>query len=286
MIPSDPTARFLPTLQRARAAELPLPPGEPRAQERWAALFVIATILRRKTWTEERLEHPSRIAHIGRGAPAVPEGFAPGSWITIEGEPRPGIRCPDCMASPGWRNCRICHGTRTIESGSHTLQCSCGVGRVACPMCLANATVSSVVFRYFEDQPRSMRELVMPSHLRCYAGLFRLEASMEGAACFGLEPPEELRCHDLSGRKGGSAYRGGERITRPTFHGHDYGDAIDGSLAAMKALAGGGSVVRYEVRAYAWPLLRLTYENSKDPAQPREFAVYPDRTGKLCLFGE
>lgn len=283
MIPSDPAARFLPTLERARAQQLPLPPGEPVAQERWSALVVIASIMRRTTWTEVVTQHPDHVAHVGRGTPAPPTTFTPARWIAVQGMTAL-FACLTCGQSPGLRTCRVCYGVGRI--GSNGPRCSCAAGAVPCTTCRGHRQVARIALRYFDDSPKIMRELFLPSHLPCHAPLFRLESAMEENVHLGLEPPEELRCHDLTGRKGGSAYRGGERIERPTFHGHDFGDTIERALASMKAIGVGSQVVHHEVRAYAWPLLRLTYANEKDPAQPREVAVYPDRNGGLCLFGE
>lgn len=285
MTPSDPTARFLPTLERARAAQLPLPPGEPLEQERWSALFLLAAIMQRTTWTEVVTQHPDGVAHLGRGTPDPPANFTGARWVAVESM-SPLFACQACSLTPGLRLCRVCRGSGEVLANGVQARCSCKGGQVACPTCSGHRLTARVVLRYFDDSPKLLREFLLPSHLPCHAPLFHLESTMEEVVNLALPPPEDLRCQDLTGRSAGSAYRGGERIVRPTFHGHDFGDTIDRSLETLKAFGGGAQVVRHEVRAYAWPLLQLRYPNEKNPAEPRQFAVFPDREGALQLFGE
>ena len=61
---------------------------------------------------------------------------------------------------------------------------------------------------------------------------------------------------------------------------------IERALESLKALGGGMQVLHHDVRAYAWPLLRLSYPNPKQPARPRDVALYVDRTGTMRAFGE
>jgi hypothetical protein len=287
---TDPATRFLPTLEQARAKGLPLPAGEPFEQEKWAALFVIATVLRRRSWREEMASHPDNVAALGRGMPPAPEAFVGGTYATLEsiGEPTP---CLACSLTPGRRKCRVCNGLNFVQlvGSDKPVRCSCTMGYVPCPTCRGQATTNRVVLRYYEDTPATMRELYLPSHLPCYAPLFHLESAMEEGANMSAEPPEELRCHDLTGQVGGSAYRGGSRTVRPTFHGHDFGDTIDRAREQLRALRGGFHVARYEVRAYAWPLLRLRYAperpSAKEIARPREVALFFNRFGDLKVFG-
>ncbi len=282
--PLDAPNPFVPSLERARAAGLPLPPGEPTAQERWSALVVLATILRRRSWKDEIYQHPSNVAHLPRGTPPEPKGFAAATHVVVEDIAASG-GCPDCAATPGLRDCRVCKGTGAVLAGGATARCSCGgSGKIPCPTCKRIGTISRIALRYYEDEPRWMRELYLPSHLPCHAPLFHLEAAMEQCADLSLDPPEELRCHDLTGRTAGTTYRGGERVVRPTFHGHDFGDTIDRALEAIRALGAGGKTLGYDIRAYAWPLLRLQYPGPKAGAGPLEIVLYLDRDRGMRIY--
>ncbi len=286
----DSTTRLSPTLEHARAKNLPLPAGEPLEQEKWAGLFVIATVLRRRSWREQIASHPDNVAALGHGMPVTPEAFVGGTYATLESMGDP-MACLSCSLSPGRRKCRVCSGVNFVQTapGSPPVRCSCTMGYVPCPTCRGQGTTNSVVLRYYEDTLATMREFYLPSHLPCYAPLFGLESAMEGSVNLGVDPPEELRMHDLTGQVGGSAYRGGTKTVRPTFNGHDFGDTIDRAVEQLRALRGGFHVARYEVRAYAWPLLRLRYAperpSAKEIARPREVALYFDRFGEMRVFG-
>lgn len=279
----DSTSRFVPTLDFARRAGVSLPPGEPFEQEKWAGLFVIAVVMRRRTWKDEIWAQPAAVAGLPRGAPPAPESFAGNTAATVEsiGETLP---CMACSLTPGKRRCRVCNGQGTLLSRGVPVACTCDKGYVQCPSCLGQTSTSRITLRYYEDTPASLRELWIPSHLPCYAPLFGLESAMEKAIDLTLPPPEELRCHDLTGRVGGSAYRGGERQVRPHFFGHDFGDTIDRALEQLKKLGGGYHVARYDIRAYAWPLLRLRWRNPANEAVPKEIALFFDRAGALQVF--
>ncbi len=281
----DSKSRFIPTLERARSGGLSLPDGEPFEQERWAGLLVIAGVLRRRTWKEDIWAHPDSVAQLGSGPPKSPEGFVAQSLATVEsiGEAAP---CIACSLSPGKRRCRVCNGTNFVRPRGQRehVRCSCTLGYVPCPTCTGKTLTHRITLRFYEDTPAGMRELWIPSHLPMYAPLFGLEGAMEAAIDVHLAPPEELRCHDLTGRAGGSAYRGGSRVVRPTFEGHDFGDTIDRALESLKALGGGFAVSRYEILAYAWPILRLRYKNPKDSAAPFEVALFCDRLGEVRMF--
>lgn len=281
----DAAGRFVPTIERARKEGVELPDGEPFESERWAALFVLAAVVRRRSWKDRVYYHPRAAEQLGRGEPAAPSGFADATHMTV-GSIQGTLPCPACVMTPGLRKCRVCAGSGTIYALAvrGPVACSCSKGYVACPTCLGEKTTALVDVRYHQDTVAIMREFWLPSHLPCYAPLFGLERAMEEAAQVELAPPEELRCHDLSGRTAGTAYRGGEKTVRPSFRGHDFGDTIDRALTALKALGGGYKVVLHDTRAYAWPVLRLRYANPREPERPVEVALYCDRDGGLRSF--
>lgn len=284
-IPEDTKSPFVPTLERARAQGLPIPPGDPVEQDRWAALITLTSLLRRTTWKEETHAAAASVDHLHRGTPPVPQGWESASWVTVE-DIRPFGACVPCSGS-GARPCRICQGTGTVKPPRSTrlIPCSCKGQPIVCPTCRGEAATSRILLRYYQDEPRHLRELTVPSHLPCYPPLFTLESAMESAIDLQNDPPEELRCHDLTGRAAGTAYRGGERQVRPTFLGHDFGDTIDRTLASFRGLAGGAHIVRYDVRAYAWPILRVRYPDPKDPGKAIDLALFVSRNGGMHVVG-
>lgn len=277
---------FVPTLERARSQGLPIPQGDPLEQDRWAALITFTTFLRRTSWKEEMHAAAATVAHLDRGTPPVPRGWERASWVTVE-DIRPFGPCGACVGAPGRRPCRVCKGAGSFKlTGAGTLvPCSCKGQKIVCPTCKGEGTTSRILLRYYQDDPRHLRELTIPSHLPCYPPLFTLESAMEQAIDLQADPPEELRCHDLTGRAAGTAYRGGEREVRPTFLGHDFGDTIERTLASFKGLAGGAQILRYDVRAYAWPILRVRYADPKDPNKPLDLALFVARGGGMHLVG-
>jgi hypothetical protein len=135
-----------------------------------------------------------------------------------------------------------------------------------------------VRLRYYSDTPAFLNEAYMPSHIAQNPSFFRLEKVMEDELSLLNAPPEELRCHDLTGEVVGTAYRGGQRTIRPQFHGHDFGDAIDRALAGLSAVGAGATVLRYQIRAYAWPFLRLRWPEHLD------LVTYISRKGATRVF--
>ena len=158
------------------------------------------------------------------------------------------------------------------------LLCSCNAGWIACPTCGGKRQIDHVRLRYYSDTPAFLNEAYMPTHIAQKPSLFRLETVMEEELNILRTPPEELRCYDLTGEVAGTAYRGGQKKIRPIFHGHDFGDAIEQGLAGLAAAGAGAQVARYQVRAYAWPFLRLRWLDHPD------LVAYIDRTGATRVF--
>lgn len=265
-------ASYFPALDAFQATHL-LPDGEPSSVERLVMLVVHAVLVRRTSWAEDVESAP---ASLGRGEPPPPEDLVLRHHVRIDAS-LGGGPCAACMANPGKRRCRVCGGAGTLFGGAH--RCSCDQGFITCPTCNGSAQASRVRLRYYTDTPAFLCEAYMPTHITALPSLFRLETCMEQDIRYQQAMPEELRCHDLSGRVAGSAYRGGERTVRPEFHGHDFGDTIDKALAGLSAIGASGSVVRYDIRAYAWPFLRLRWPMGED------LAVYVDRNGMMKVFG-
>ncbi|XXX72995.1 hypothetical protein WMF30_35635 [Sorangium sp. So ce134] len=272
--PSDPVARYLPTVARARDEGLALPPGAPAEERRVAALVVLASIVRREGWTEVVDLSPEAAEQLEPGDPPRPRSFEPRAHRRLAEDL--GFRpCPGCAGAPGRARCPLCGGEALRRA------CSCSAGYVRCPSCMGAGRVRRVRVRYLEDRPLEVRELYAPPEMTFVPALFTLEGALErrlGAA----DPPEPLRCHDLRPRARSTAYRGGgDRVVEPDFHGHGFAGTIERAVSGLAALAAGGRLVAQAVRAYAWPLLWLRY-GPDEPA--RDVVVYPDLTGALQAF--
>lgn len=273
-IAQDPAAPFLPTLARARKEGVPLPPEHPVEERRVSALVVLASIVRRRSFTDEITAPSSMIESIEKGEPPPPTQFIEQTVMRVI-DVLPGAPCKACRDTPGQRTCRICNGKGKLSSGR---KCSCDEGLVPCPNCDGGTLAGRMRVRYYSDEPAWLHEVYMPSELVHEPSLFKFESTFERVIAVSQEFPELLRVHDLSDREGGSAYRGGERKKQPDFRGYDFSDTIDKALAGLGALAAGMPVVLYSIRAYAWPILWLRYTLS----QP--VAIYAGRDGALKVF--
>jgi len=274
--PHDPAIPYLPTLERARAEGLALPPHKPAEERRVAALVVLAQVMRREAWDEETDLGPDALKQIERGDPPLPAAFEARSHRRLVDE-LGARRCTMCQEASGRARCRICNGAGTLGGRA----CSCEGGFVRCALCEGSGWMMRARLRYLQDQPLCMRELYAPPEMSFVSSLFTFEGTLErivGPA----DPPEALRCHDLRPRATATAYRGaGDRVVEPDFHGHRFAGTIDKAVSALAQLSAGGRVVAQAVRAYAWPLLWLRY----GPGAPApEAVVFPDPTGALHLF--
>lgn len=276
MDPLDPAAPFMPTLDRARAEGLDLPPGAPAEERRVAALVVLAALVRREGWEEETDLGPGAAAQLEAGDPPPPDAFEARSHRRIAEElgARP---CTMCVDASGRARCRICGGSGTVGWSA----CSCKGGFIRCPLCEGKGEMVRVRVRYLQDRPLWMRELYSPPEMSFVPALFSFEGALERAVG-PADPPEALRCLDLRPRQVSTAYRGGgDRGVEPDFHGHRFAGTIEKAIAALAAFSAGGRVIAQAVRAYAWPLLWLRY----GPGAPAgEVVVFPDPGGKLLAF--
>lgn len=272
---NDPAAPYLPTLVRAQAEGLALPDCRVAEERRVAALIVHATILRRKTWSEEKELPPSMIASLPDGEPQPPADLEPRTSVRLTSV-TPVATCAACAETPGRRRCRICGGTGALALSKKS--CSCDEGFVKCPSCDGEVVTNRVRLSYYVDEPAWMREAYLPSELLHEPSLFGLESRLEKTIELESEIAECLRCHDLSDSTQGTAYRGGSKRKAPDFKGYDFVDAVDKALAGLKALGAGMQVVRYAIRAYAWPILWLRYSGGPN------VAVFAGRYGSLVAF--
>lgn len=272
---SDSVIAYLPTLEKLRANTpfgRELPPYDPSESEPLAMLIVQAALVRRTSWTEEVTNAPG---YLQRGEPPPPVDDQARHHVRID-ERLGGGACLACMERPGFRKCRVCGGRGRIL-GDKWL-CSCTAGWITCPTCDGKKQIDHIRLRYYSDTPAYLNEAYMPTHIAQNPSFFHLEKVMEKELNMLRTPPEELRCHDLTGEVAGTAYRGGQKKIRPSFHGHDFGDSIEQGLAGLGAAGAGANVARYQVRAYAWPFLRLKWSDRS------EFVMYIDRSGGIRMF--
>jgi hypothetical protein len=240
--------------------------------ERLVMLVVQAALVRRTSWTEEVTNAPG---YLQRGEPPPPIDDEPRHHVRID-ERLGGVSCLACVERPGFRKCRVCGGRGRILSDNWL--CSCTAGWITCPTCGGKQQSDRVRLRYYSDMPAFLNEAYIPTHIAQNPGLFRLETVMEDELTILRAPPEDLRCHDLTGEVVGTAYRGGQKTVRPQFHGHDFGDTIERALEGLAAAGAGAQVARYQVRAYAWPFLRLRWLGHPN------YVTYIDRTGEARVF--
>lgn len=249
---SDPAAPYLPTLDRARAAGLTLQAGKPEEVRRLAALVVLGKILRRERWEEEAELGGDIYASLKSGDPPAPNTFVEQSFQRIA-EVLETHPCKGCFLKPGHSVCRICKGSGWLPPFWQS--CSCAGGYVQCTTCQGSLTSHRVRLRYLQDRAVEICSVYVPSMITHVPALFSFEGAFERQIDARSGPPEVLRCHDLSPRTRETAYRGGGKEVPPDFHGYDFGDTIDKALAGLAALGRRGTVILYEIRAYAWPLL-------------------------------
>ncbi|HZF54464.1 MAG TPA: hypothetical protein VE093_37715 [Polyangiaceae bacterium] len=271
----DPAAPFLPTFVRAQSEGLPLPEGRPAEERRLSALIVHATILRRRTWSEEKVLPPSMIPNIPQGGPPSAADLEPRTTVRLSGV-TPLAGCAACARTPGRRACRICGGTGMLAYSQRP--CTCEGGTIKCPSCDGGTITNRVRLSYYVDEPAWMREAYLPSELLHEPSLFGLESNLERTIGLNGEIVECLRCHDLSDTTQGTAYRGGAKKKAPDFKGYDFADAVEKALGGLKALGAGMQVVHYAIQAYAWPVLWLRYSGGPS------VAVFAGRDGSLVAF--
>lgn len=272
----DLPAAWLPTLDRARASGLALPPGDPAEERRVAALVVRADMIRREAWEEEVQLGTEAADRIERTEPEPAYALEAQSYLRL-GAQLGEERCSMCPDKPGRSRCRVCKGVGTIDMWN--TKCSCKKGYVRCPQCEGSGTALRVRLRYLQDTPLFLREIYVPPEMGFVPALFSFEGTLE-KIIGAVDPPEALRCHDLRPREvSTSAYRGGGKIVEPDFHGHRFAGTIEKAVEALRATGAKGRIVAQAVRAYAWPLLWLRYRMPE-----REAVVFADPGGALQVF--
>lgn len=269
----DAVAPFIPEFSAARAAgleaerQLGLLPiktdllaAPPDREDRLAVVIVDAQVLRRDT-ADKKLQLPeSRIETLPKHPP-------PAQWpverrvMHVVGQDTWLSDCETCEFERGKQECRTCstQGYVLIASGDTTLRDECpgcaGKGWVDCTTCGGEGHARWVQLVETTDAIHRLRYAYVPSMTDALD--LAVGAHFENLT---FELPDVLRIQ-LDPREQRSAYRGSTGQVKEAFQGHLYGDALDRARGGLAGLRHGGEVIHEEVRAYAWPLLWLSYDS-------------------------
>lgn len=286
----DPALRFVPTIERARASLFDVGPvgTSPELlqhsveERRFAAILIVARVLRREAWEEPIEMSERRAATMGTEIPEVPASYVEQSAIL---RVSPALELRDCsmcdVRKPGFTACATCGGSgRDSLEGAPCPGCG-GERFIVCSVCEGAKRTVRIRVRHVSDRDVSLRDLFLPKAIAFARGMFGFESTLSGAiAAEATPPPEELR-FDLFATETSSAYRGVQRRVDPTFRGFAFEDALERARTALRGMAGKGTVVRYEFAAYAFPLLWL---REKSSASARAVVIFTRRDGEVCRF--
>ncbi|MBW2453893.1 MAG: hypothetical protein JRI68_05265 [Deltaproteobacteria bacterium] len=245
--------KLMPSIAAAKHAGV-LPPHEDPAEVRpLCALVVLARVLERKQWREEKMIRWQWAKRMARGAPPIPD--------------RPTSRV-----------------VTRLEDTYETIPCvKCHIKRkrvktpVTCTGCYVRARILHTA-----DTTTAMFETYLPKQITARSAMFGFESMLERRITPSHKlPPDVLECHDLKPRSSGGAYRAARTKKRPEFHGHDFGSTIQLATKALEKFFLGKEVTRHDVRAWAWPFLWLRYGS---PGESVERALFVDPQGKLDVF--
>jgi hypothetical protein len=148
------------------------------------------------------------------------------------------------------------------------------------PLAQGDGWVRCRVDHYCDKHVR-LHETWIPRELKAVRSLPHLETALE-ALIMPADAPEALRCLDLTPRSHGGAYRSAAHVTRqPEFHGFSFSDTIDQAKNAVDQVLRRGSVLGADIRAYAWPILWLGFEQE---GQRHDYVLFVAPDGKLHVF--
>jgi hypothetical protein len=240
----DPAAPLLPTLPSLARA--------PIESKKLAAIVLAADVVRRDVWEEEVDLAPALFDRYPRDMPPTPDDFrAAGYQLVVSSQAAHRRACTNCFLSPGSVICARCFGLGRTDEGSVCQYCN--GEKVVCAACDGAAETVRTTLRHVNDRPLAIRAAFFPALPKPIQGEIQRHID-------GTRPPRESHRFALEANVVQSAYRGASALVAPEFHGHAFGDALDGALAAARELDRYANVVRRDVRAYAWPFLVLRFE--------------------------
>jgi hypothetical protein len=262
-----------PTIERARAEGLSvrgrifwrvgsvdLLAREPDAQHALAAVILVARVQRRESW-DRRVEMSIRLAETAKmEMPPPPDGYVDASHTVLAARDGAPHRCGMCGLLRGKSPCPRCSGSGVVTLGSHDsapTQLVCepckGSGFIVCTTCEGTGEAVGARIHYVEDRAAALRYTYVPS----------IPSALESELTALLEPVTDPPAHlrfDAQPRVAGSAYRGTQKVEATTFHGFRFEDAAARARVAAANVGGKGTVVREDVRTYAWPFLWLEHK--------------------------
>jgi hypothetical protein len=283
----DERTRYLPSLELARRAkvsirgatrfrrEVDLLGREPDAQHRVAAVLLVAEVQRRETFDMSAEIPLGAAASVPEPMPEPPAGFETRSHrvLTALLSPAPE-ECATCRGTPGRIACVLCWGSGTVIRDGTLVAVACegcaATGAVPCPACGGEGHILRVAARRIDDVHARLRYAYLPEMP------FSLEERLAQLMEPRDEPPGCLQI-DLGVRRTGGPYRQSEQRD-PDFLGFAPGRALDEARAAVTRLRGEGTVVRSDIRAFAWPILWLRYRVG---GSRREVALFVQADGSL-----
>ena len=261
----DPVTPFLPSAK-----------GEGEPPQRLAVILLEADLLRRDTWEQEVELSTALYERYPQEQPPPAADFRDRAYQLVDpARPTRRQRCSSCFLSPGKTLCARCAGTgRDPDS----LPCTCEDGYRACSTCDGSGSTVRATVRHVNDHAVRVRRTFVPEAGAPLARL--LEAALEAMG----EPPAALR-FELQASLVASPYRDAAAVREPDFHGHRFDDALPAALAAVAELARYASVVKQDVRAYAWPFV-LVRAVDRPGAPARTAALLHDVTGTPRMLGQ
>lgn len=263
---------YLPSLDDARAQGLEastrsfmmsvdLLGGEPEEVTALAVVILDARVLHRNA-EERQIQLPAKtVDGLSRATPPAPE-----TWVEDERHTQLVERhgdvtdCEACEYKRGKLPCAACgaRGTILVGSGDDQRRIACPScereGWLTCSTCDGAGTAVWVRLMGITDDTTHLRYAYVPSmidalDLAVGERFEKLPDALPEALRFDPEPQQKQ-----------SAYRGDVGQSDHTFHGHGFGDALSRAMTAARGLARGGTVIKQEIKTYAWPLLWLRYD--------------------------
>lgn len=268
-------AAFLPDVRLARDAGLhvrgrswlslrrDLLSSTPRRAERVACVLLRARVVVRSV-REHDFETPER--DLSRIPERIPEPSAElATSVRVVAREIAGV-ARMCVACGGNTVCARCKGkghlvneryedgtmhydrescTRCSGTGTYTCAVCSGVGRMVPVRGLIVADeLHTIHYTYLPTLPFALGEAVL--------ALFEAELGAEG------RPPDALRI-SLERPRADSPYRSAARSAEGSIEGFSLGEALPVARDAVDRLRARGELLREDVHAYAWPILRLNY---------------------------
>jgi hypothetical protein len=281
--------RFLPTLEMIcrgcvalDPSESPpeLPPGEPSAARRLAAIVLFARVIRRESREEDTEMSLSRASYLLGEMPAAPKDFVEQSYLVRARGGYEERACTHCdPRKPGFTPCHNCGAALSIAGGMGCVACVGGF--IPCATCDGIQRTVQVRVRYVNDVHVVLHDVFIPQAFRYMPPLFPVAALLRDLL-ENVVPPIELAC-PLFAQAKSSAYRDAVRKEPdPVFHGHRFEDALEAARGSLHSLVKPKSeIVLHDVRSYAWPFLWLEH-GSGETKRDSVYVVRPD--GVLAGF--